>query len=349
MVFSETLLRLPYSLIWHLLRILNSLEPVVVYCQELIDYYSISPVLEHLGKTLIITRNKELIAILKRKQIPFGKMPSFPKAVIMCRHATHKFPCSPIVKIGMRHGPYHFKRMTMAKNYNRFDLYLFSSLADLQAAEEIGVHCGKAVGFPRLDAMRDGSISPSDLDRLKEKLQLDDRKPVLLFSATWDKSGMSAVQNWYNRLHTITARYNILVTLHPWTEKSIARRIEATEGVHLIHDANLLPYIMLADVCIGDTSSLLAEFSALSKPIITFKTERAKRSLDEIEELISMISLPISSFNELEKAIETLLNAPEHLKDKQMKANHIMFDAFDGKASQRAAAQIIKLIPELAK
>lgn len=348
MVFSELLYRLPYSAIWHILRFLKRPQPIIVYCPELIDYYSISPVLKHLGDTLIVTMNPAVMALLKQKPIPYTGLPAYPKAVIMCRHATHKFPCHSIIKIGMRHGPYHFKRMTRAGNYNQFDLYLFSSQADLSAAEAIGVHCGKAIGFPRLDPAFDGSIGQSELDDLKDKLMLDANKAVLLFSATWDKSGMSAVQTWCNRLGNLTPHYNVLVTLHPWTQKNIVDRIAYTPGVHLIREANLLPYIALADVCVGDTSSLLAEFCALGKPIITFKTDKAKRSLDEIDELISMMSIRISSFNELENAIRRLISNPELLKEQQMTANHIMFDHLDGKAAERAAAEIIKLIPELA-
>jgi hypothetical protein len=347
MVFSEALLRYPYTLLWHLVRSLSKPAPVVAYCAEVMDWQSLAPVLKHLAPVPVVTTNPGVKRYLREKGIACHGLPSFPRAVIMCRHATHRFPCSGIIKIGLRHGPYHFKRMTKAANYNRFDLYLFSSVADLKAAEAIGVRVGKAVGFPRLDPAFDGTITPGQLEELKRGRKLDPGKPVLLFTATWDRSGMSGIGHWYDKLEQLANSYNVVVTVHPWTAEAYVERIKATRGVGFLEEADLLPWLMLADICIGDTSSLLAECSALSKPIVTFRTPTARRSLDEIELILKDISLQVESFGELIKALETLISEPGLLREGQARANQTMFDILDGKASLRAAKEIIKLIPEL--
>ena len=131
----------------------------------------------------------------------------------------------------MRHGPYHFKRMTKAANYNQFDLFMFSSSKDLEMAVDIGVKVGKAIGFPRLDPALDGSIGPEDIASLSSTLNLKPGLPTLLFTATWSKSGMSAVDKWYDRLDAFTSQYNVLVTLHPWTESKYRDAIYSTEGL----------------------------------------------------------------------------------------------------------------------
>lgn len=344
MVFSQYILSPLYSLAWHLIRLFRRDLPLVFYCPELIDYYSFVPVQKYLPELIIVSNNPQVQAFLRRRCIPFSRLPSFPKAVIMCRHATHKFPCGSIIKIGMRHGPYHFKRMTKAANYNRFDLYFFSSQADLKAAEDIGVRIGRAIGFPRLDPAFDGSISSTRLDKLKQDLFPGSNKPILLFSATWDASGMSALELWYQRLAELIDKYCLLYTLHPWVAQQYREVLNQTPQARYIQSCDLLPYLMISDLCIGDTSSLLAECVALDKPVITFRTPRAKRSLDEIEALLDLFSTRITNFEELLATIPELLANPAKNQSGRAQARALMFDSLDGKAGWRAAQHIQALL-----
>jgi CDP-glycerol glycerophosphotransferase (TagB/SpsB family) len=155
---------------------------------------------------------------------------------------------------------------------------------------------------------------------------------------------MSAIDKWYDKLDQLCLSYNILVTLHPWTQDHYIHKIKATEGVQLIEDANLLPYIMLSDICIGDTSSVLAECAALNKPIVRFVTESAPRSLSEIEELLTSVSVTVRSFEDLISTLPEVLHCPFPKRDEAVR---IMFDDLDGRAGYRAAQEIIRLLPEL--
>jgi len=349
MVLSQYLLRIPYSLIWHLKKLLKIPMPIVFYTAELIDYYAFAPVLIHLKPLTLVSPNLEVRTHLKELGIPCQARNLFPRAVIMCRHSTHKFPCKSIIKIGLRHGAYHFKRLTKAANYNQFDLYMFSSTKDLEAAISIGVTCGKAIGFPRLDPALRREYTTVHISALRDKYQIQKDKACLFFCATWSKSGMSAIELWYDKLDGLKDRYNILVSVHPWTPKAIVNHITMIDGFRLVDSSDSLPLITQTDVCIGDSSSMLAEFCALDIPIITFKTSKARRSLDEIEELIASFSLQISSFSELEEAVQALLADSNYLAEGRKRAKQIMFDNLDGSASNRAAAEILKLIPSLAK
>jgi len=343
MVLSQYLFKPFYTAIWRLLNKIKADLPVAFYCPEIIDYHTIAPVLKHLHEVRIISGSSSVSDYLKKNGIAFHKMPCFPSVIIMCRHATHKFPCSDIFKIGFRHGAYHFKRMTKAANYNQFDLYFFSSTADLKAAQKLGVNCGVAVGFPRLDSAFDGSVSTEYLQKLRSKLGFDKKtKPVLLFSSTWDESGMSAAERWIGNIDQYADKYNILVTLHPWLRKKYSMLLSQTRGIYLIDEVEeLIPYIMLADVCIGDTSSIMAEFCALNKPIISFRTKTARRSLPEIEALLDTFTHRISEFEDLLPAIEACLQNPNLLESERQQANMLMFDSLDGRAGYRAA-EIIK-------
>ncbi len=321
--------------------------PIVFYCPELIDYFTFEPVQNHLRQISIVTNNSRVKSYLQSKGIMSASMPVFPKAVIMSRHATHKFPCNSIIQIGLRHGPYHFKRMTDAANYNQFDLYLFSSKEDLKAAEELGVKVGKAVGFPRLDHALNCSYSDSYINDLIVKYHISSDKPTVLFTATWDGSGMSAIEEWADKLHSLTPYYTVLVTIHPWTNKKHRAQILHTPDVYLVADEDVNPVLTLVDLCVGDTSSILAECSALLKPIITFSGLKGKRSLPEIEHLLKLISIPVDNFEQIHKLVPQIIKSPSCYFASRTEANKTMFDTLDGQAGKRAAAEILKLLPEL--
>jgi len=249
----------------------------------------------------------------------------------------------------MRHGAYHFKRLTDARNYNAFNLYLMTSEADVQAGLQIGVKSALAVGFPKLDPAFDGTMTPMYINQMRNRLHLPQNKPVLLFTATYDSSGMSGIAFWYDRLSALTNQYAVLVTLHPWISDTYRQIIKQTEGAWLIEDYDIVPYICLADVCIGDTSSILAECCALDKPMLTWKVERAKRSLDEIEQILDKISHRLQSFDDLFELIPYALHHREELAPQRAQANRVFYDRLAGKAGQRAADAITKLLPELEK
>lgn len=340
MVFSYYLYKLPYSILWYAYRLIHKLTPVVFYCGDPLDHYIFLPVSKHLEAVTYVTDKASVREFLTQKGIPFRNLPIFPQAVIMARHSTHKFPCDKITKIGLRHGAYHFKRMTSAASYNSFDLYLMTSEADVNAGKEIGITSAKAVGFPKLDSFFNGE--PMEKPFLPQSYNKD--LPTLLFTATYDASGMSAIDLWVDRLAEIKQHFNILVTMHPWMRSKYAQRIAAQDGIFLLKDYDVLPYLKLADVIIGDNSSILAEACALDKPMITFKLPTAKRSLTEIDELLNTITHRVDSFDELLPQVRHTFEHPDAQRENRAKANHIFFDELDGKAALRAANEIKNLI-----
>lgn len=344
MVVSEIFYRPIYRLFWHGSKALSATLPMAFYAPEEIDFIGFKSVAQHLPPLYYITQNKAVKAAVQKHGLTPKPLFSFPEVLITSRHAMHRFPTSKIISIGMRHGPYHFKRLTRAANYNRFDLYLFSSKADLAAAEEIGVKVGKAIGFPALDAAFDGSITPDDLQTLSAKYRLHPDKPSLLFTATWDKANMSAIDRWLPHLSKLADRYNIMVTLHPWVSPAYWSALSTLPFVNLVAPPDLIKSVMLADVCIGDQSSVLAYCSALDKPMITFALPPAARSLPEIDELIKSFSISIESYHELEAAIRECLQNPAELHLARTEANKLMFDALDGQAGLRAANAIKELL-----
>jgi hypothetical protein len=346
MTFSYYLNKYPYRLVWQLCKWFGLLNDTVFYCGDMLDMLIFRNVQKHLKPIPVVVKNRRMQLELARQGISAQVLPVFPKAVIMCRHAAYKFPEPRITKIGMRHGAYHFKRLSKAENYNMFDLFLFSSQNEQKEAERMGIKNGQTAGLPKLDPAFDGTYDAAYIQQIRQQIGAGN-KPVLLFTSTWDKSGMSAIDKWYNQLGSLTAEYCILVTTHSWVSDEYKSAIKNTPGVYWIEDSDTLPYVMCADVCIGDTSSILADCCACDKPIITFTVPDSKRTVPEIKELLTRISLQINDFQQLPAALKQSLANPLRQQDARKQANMLMFDILDGQAGKKAAQAILQLLPQL--
>ncbi|VAW51115.1 hypothetical protein MNBD_GAMMA05-987 [hydrothermal vent metagenome] len=349
MVFSYYIIKHPYTLWWHIKRRLNKTEGVVLYCANTLDYEIFSPVQKHLKALPVVTKDKKAQTALRKIGVDSTRLPSFPDGVIMCRQAAYRFPAKSIKKIGISHGAYNFKPFASAESHNLLERYFMTSSTDVENARKTGIRSGFAVGYPKLDPAFDGTYDETFISSFHEKIGLDRNKKTILFTATWDKSGLSAISQWAGNLTSLAQQYNVMVTVHPWTSALYQDQIKNAPGVLFIDTFNVIPYIIQADVCIGDASSILGECCALDKPMVTFKMPEGKRTVPHVHEMICDFSLQISDFSELDNAIEKCLSEPEAKHEQRTKANRIMFDELDGQAGKRAADEIINFFPQLKK
>ncbi len=338
MVLSYYLFKPFYSAIWHILNLIKKRRETVFYCHTPVDLENWLPVQRHLKTLRIVTDKGKCYKELKERGIAISRLPVFPKAVIMCRVAAHKFPSRRVIKIGMTHGAYHFKRMSSAKNYRPFSLYLFTSQRDLENAQARGIRCGKVGGFPKLD--------PYLNQEKPTQSGAKTAKPRIMFTATYDSSGMSGIALWFDQLARLHDRYEIYISVHPWTNPRYQDQLKALPDIHFI-SGSPLPLIPDMDVCIVDTSSIIAECTALNKALISWILPDTERSVPEVKQILEDISIRISSFAELEPAIQAALADPQKYEQARFRANAIFFDRLDGKAGLRTADAIIKLLPEL--
>ena len=347
MVLSTYFLKYPYRIIWRLLWVLKKNPEVVIYCTDPLDYIVLEPVLKYLPAIPIIVKNRKTADFIKKKGKDYKRYPSFPKAVIMSRHAAHKFPENKVIKIGFRHGAYHFKAFSKAQYYNAFDVYFVTSQKEVKLAKEMGITSTEAIGFPKLDPAFNDNYCERTLESFRNNANIHQNKKTVIFTATWDRSGMSAINQWIDILPELRDRYNILVTVHPWTSRKYIDRLCDLEGIFFIENPEVLPYLMISDVMVGDTSSIIAEFCALDKPIVTFKVDGGRRMLKEINQLLQDISVRIENAGQLDAAIEKCLRDPMERSQQRQNANRIMFDRLDGQAASRAVIKLKEWIPRL--
>ncbi|OQX94800.1 hypothetical protein B6I21_08735 [candidate division KSB1 bacterium 4572_119] len=329
MVFSYYIFKYPYQLIWNFLNIINRNSGVVVYCADPMDYIVMRPALIFLPEMTYYAKNKTTADFLKKQNLPVKRLACFPKAVIMCRHAAYKFPGKNILK-----------KFTNARNYNMFEVYMLTSSAEVAIARELGIASAKAVGFPKIDPLFNGSYNKELLNKTRSKAGANQKKRTVIFTATWDSSGMSAIEKWINFLPVLSQDYNILVTVHPWTSQKYKQKLSAMKQIYFIQDYDVLPFLAIADIMVGDTSSIIAEFCALDKPIITFKVNQTDRTLPEITQLLKSISYRVEESYQLKEAIAYCLKNPREKQRERQSAAKLMFDKLDGKAGQRAANMI---------
>lgn len=347
MVPGYYLLKWPYTGLWKLANFLRSPRPVVVYATCPLDIVILKPVLKYLPPLPILPRNRKTKSYAERLGFSCISHPAFPRAVLMARHSAHFFPCPEIIRIGFRHGPYCFKAFAKSEYYNLFHLFFMTSEVEVEKARACGILSGKAIGFPKLDPAFDGTWNEETLAPYRKSLGLDHKKPTVIFTSTWDKSGMSAIDQWISYLPELAKKYHVLVTVHPWMSSRYVKRLQSTPGIHFIEDPDILPYLMLSDCLVGDTSSIIAEFCALDKPIVTFRVPRGPRSLPEIEEMLEEISIRIDRGSELATALQRCLENPNERKAFRHKAIATIFGILDGKAGLRAAEIIREQIPDL--
>ncbi len=347
MVLSYHLSKYPYRLLWHLLHMLGRTRDVAVYVSDPLDYVVLQPVLRHLPAVPFVVRNRRTARFLKQSGVTSQRMPAFPRAVIMCRHATHRFPERRILKIGFRHGAYHFKTFAKAQYYNAFDVYFMTSAREVEEARARGITTARAVGFPKLDPAFDATYDEEALEGIRSVACIDPSKKTVIFTATWDKSNMSAIGKWIDMVDALTHRYNVLVTVHPWMSSKYVNRLRKLKVARYLEHPDVLPYLLLSDVLVGDTSSVIAEFCALDKPIITFRVPTSTRTVPEISRLLADISIQINHTDELEEAIEESLTHPRAKSAERQQAIVDIFGVLDGHAGERAASVIRELLPSL--
>lgn len=345
MNITQYVIYIPYRVTWAICRSFRQNPLVVFYCGSYVDYVVFREVHRHLPEVRVVTKNRRVQKELLRYGVESTLYPSFPDVVIMARHVARKFPEPRMIKIGMRHGAYHFKDFVSKKRYNAFDVYFVTSEREVELALKRGITTARAGGFPKLDPALNGTIDDDALNSYREKLGISAGKPVLIFTSTWDRSGSSAIDRWIDRLQELTEDYTILVTVHQWTSEIRKRKLSDTQGINYIEDKDILPYLMLADVMIGDRSSIIAEFCALDKPIVTFRVSGGRRRSLEIDEMLDEISIRIDTFDELKAALNEAIEHPEALSENRKKYNEIMFDELDGRHAEKMATIIRERFP----
>jgi CDP-glycerol glycerophosphotransferase (TagB/SpsB family) len=130
-------------------------------------------------------------------------------------------------------------------------------------------------GWPKLDSY--GLHKSSYESEKKELLKTYQTDKILLYAPTFSPS-LTSAPDLLTDIETLATDtgYLIMVKFHDLMNESLIHTYKALSEKHknmlFVEEKNIIKFLLLADLLISDTSSVIYEFLLLNKPAISFKT-----------------------------------------------------------------------------
>jgi len=192
----------------------------------------------------------------------------------------------------------------------------------------------------------------SDSKVLTKKLEIKDTsRKNILFAPTWSRGHGTLLQNYEIFCSQITKEHNLLIRTHPYDVKNyplVQEFIDMNKikNVYLIdpNEVDLIDNLSMADLLIGENSSLMYDWIFFNKPVIIVKTstkdlEKARWATQK-KFRVSSCGYEYTPRNiNINKLIEdSLVNHPFDEQIKHVRDSTFYFN--DGKAVERAVEWI---------
>ncbi|MEQ9301417.1 MAG: CDP-glycerol glycerophosphotransferase family protein [Cyclobacteriaceae bacterium] len=163
-------------------------------------------------------------------------------------------------------------------------------------------------GWPKLD----------QLFKEKERYQEEKRqlleqtvtKKILLYAPTFSPSHTSAIDLKAEIFKLANSENLLLIKFHDLMDKSIIRdynkACSKNKNVEIVTDSNVIKYLLISDLMISDTSSVVYEFLLLDKPVITYKSSSQSIKWENITDPLK-----------LESTVKDVLNLDEKQNERK--------------------------------
>ena len=128
-----------------------------------------------------------------------------------------------------------------------------------------------SVGFPKTDALLDGSLKRR---AIREQLGLNQDRPLLLYAPTGQRrNSLETFGPALLKLLEQSGRYDVVVKVHDHPKNGLETQLERLGGIGpgtilVVDDFDVIPLLFAADLLITDASSVSNEFSLLDRPIV---------------------------------------------------------------------------------
>lgn len=218
-----------------------------------------------------------------------------------------------------------------------FDLYLTQGPYFTNRFNELKEKHGNfdviETGWPKLDSY--GLHKTSYEAEKQELLARHETDKILLYAPTFSPSLTSApaLLEDIETLATDTG-YLLMVKFHDLMSESLIHTYKALSQKHkniiFIEDKNIIKFLLLADLLISDTSSVIYEFLLLNKPAISFKTISKNVRWDNLTEK-----------GQLTKSVLTNLKQ-DVFKEERLALNAMYHPYNDGKSGLRMIQAVEK-------
>ena len=201
------------------------------------------------------------------------------------------------------------------------------------------------VGFPKSDALYQKSF---DREEVLSKLNLPNRTTILITSH-WQKQGILRClsDGPLRELAQAFPDYNIVQTGHPWLwqsnhnipevwRKDLLDHFEELKKlyshVRFVETSNVETLLSVADLLVGDSSSVMTTYSLLDRPIVFFDNLEYQFTTPELKQIYINASHPFSRMEDLVCATREALSNPE-IKAEGRAQMRSAFYAHEGKSA----------------
>ena len=174
---------------------------------------------------------------------------------------------------------------------NYFDLYLTSGAYFTKRFNELAKKHGDfeviETGWSKLDAL---FLQQNNFKQEKQALlEKHQAKKILLFAPTFSPN-LTCAEHIYDEILALSQKpdFLVLVKFHDKMNKEVKAKYQLAaqtlENLVIVDDPNISKYLILSDLMISDTSSVVYEFLLLDKPVITFKSSSENIKWTDIED-----------------------------------------------------------------
>lgn len=147
-------------------------------------------------------------------------------------------------------------------------------------------------GWPKLDSLFQNKGSYSE--EKQTLLEKHKAKRIVLYAPTFSPSLTSAITLQDEIFKLANSETLLLIKFHDLMDKKVISNYEAIcnkiQNAEIVRDNNITKYLILSDIMISDTSSVVYEFLLLNKPVITFKSSSENIKWEDISNPKELLS-----------------------------------------------------------
>jgi len=190
-------------------------------------------------------------------------------------------------------------------------------------------------GWPKFDHL----LNPANLFSGPPE-GLDEGKRVILYAPTFSRRLESASTLSDTLLAILKEDEHLLIKFHELMPQDLKDKFlhHNNHRIKIIEEGDITPWLHMANLMISDTSSVVYEFMALRKPVITYRS----KSLEEK-------ALNIQNPHELRSAIDLLWEQPDFEASKRWQYLSMVNPYLDGKASERILNALDEILDQKIK
>ncbi|PID29646.1 MAG: CDP-glycerol--glycerophosphate glycerophosphotransferase, partial [Candidatus Cloacimonadota bacterium] len=177
----------------------------------------------------------------------------------------------PGIKVQIFHGlgvekPAHFK----IRHF--FDLYLTSGPFVTEKFMELREDNNRYFEVRETGWLKIDYILGFDKDSYNYNIDIPSDKKIILYAPTFSNKMESASQMIGKIKGLISKDEFWILKFHELMDKEVVAHFKREKNILVVENYDITPYLHIADIMISDTSSVVYEFMALNKPVITIDT-----------------------------------------------------------------------------